>query len=470
MAPRLAGWVVFVAPARRLSRLMTSGRTQPRVNLLEGDIRKTLAALTLPTALGIVFVIAIDVTDTLWVGMLGTRELAALSFCFPIIAMIMSATFGLGVGVTSAIARAIGAGDEQRVRRLTSHGIALGVVLVALLAGLGLLVQRPLFAAMGAQGQLLELVVDYMTIWLLGAAFVVVPVIGAAALRATGEMKAPMWIMFVAALANGVLDPIFMFGLGPLPALGLQGAALASLASRFVTLPATLLLLRRLGMLEWRIAEFGELLHSWRAIVSVGLPAALTSLLSPLAAALLTSLIADHGVHTVAAWGVCTRIDSLLTIPLMAIGAALTPFIGQNWAAEHDLRVREGVRLSARFALAWGLLAWLVLALLGRHVGGLFSDDPEVVEIIALALRFTAATYAATGVVIVVNAAFNAIDQAMRGTLISILRSFVLSLPLAWLGDAWLGLEGLLLGLVAAAWLSAGIAKLLARARFDARA
>ncbi len=449
---------------------MTSGRSQPRINLLEGDIRTTLAALTLPTALGIVFVIAIDVTDTLWVGLLGTLELAALSFCFPIIATIMSASFGLGVGVTSAVARAIGAGDEQRVRRLTSHGIVLAFVLVALLAGVGLLVQRPLFAAMGAEGPLLDAIVEYMTIWLLGAAFVVVPVVGAAALRATGEMKAPMWIMFVAALANGVLDPLFMFGLGPLPALGLRGAAFASLASRFITLPATLVLLRRLGMLDFRVVDLGTIVASWRAILSVGLPATLTSVLSPLAAALLTTLIAGHGVQAVAAWGVCTRVDSLLMIPLMAIGAALTPFIGQNWAAEHDARVREGVRLASRFAFAWGLLAWLVLGLFGRSVGGLFSDDAEVVEIIALALLFTPATYAATGVVIVINAAFNAIDQAMRGTLISVLRTFVLSLPLAWLGDAWLGLEGLLLGLVAAAWLSAWIARLLARSRFAAPA
>jgi len=448
------------------------------VTLLEGDIRKILIALTLPMALGIVFVIAIDVTDTVWVGLLGTDELAALSFCFPVIAAIMSASMGLGVGATSAIARAIGAGDEQRVRRLTTHALILAFVIVAALSLLGLATQRWLFTQLGAEGVLLDLVVEYMTIWFVGSAFVVIPMVGSGAIRATGDMKTPMGIMFTAALANGLLDPLLMFGLGPIPGFGLRGAAFASLGARLLTLVATLWVLGpRLGMLErvWprrmpAADMLGSLVASWRTILSVGLPATMTNMLGPLAAGVMTSLIAEHGTHAVAGWGVSTRIDSLLMIPIMAMGASLTPFVGQNWAAERRDRVAQGLVLARRFAIGWGLGAWLVLALLGRYVGGLFSSDPEVIAVVGLALLIIPASYAATGMVMTVSAAFNAIDKALRSTLISALRSLLLAIPLAWIGDSVAGLPGLFGGLVVAAWLTALIARQMGASLFVAPA
>ncbi|MFV8748977.1 MATE family efflux transporter [Nannocystaceae bacterium ST9] len=449
---------------------MPAAPTHARATLLEGDIRKILISLTLPMALGIVFVIAIDLTDTLWVSVLGTDELAALSFCFPVIAAIMSASMGLGIGATSAIARAIGAGDEQRVRRLTTHSLILAFVIVAALSSIGLLTQRWLFGLLGAEGHLLDLVVEFMTIWFISSAFLVVPMIGSAAIRATGDMRTPMWIMFTAAVLNGVLDPILMFGWGPIPALGFVGAAYASLISRMITLVAMFWVLgRRLRMLEPLRANLGELVASWRTILSVGLPATLTNMLGPLAAGVMTSLIAAHGNHAVAAWGVCTRIDSFLMIPIMALGASLTPFVGQNWAADRNDRVASGLIEARRFAIAWGLGGWLLLALFGSHVGGLFSDDPEVVEVISLALMVIPASYAATGLVMVVSAAFNAIDQAVRATLISAMRSLLLAIPLAWLGDAMAGLLGLLLGLVVASLLTAVLARSMGASLFVAR-
>jgi putative MATE family efflux protein len=448
-------------------RRMPAGPNHARVTLLDGDIRKILISLTVPMALGIVFIIAIDVTDALWVGLLGTDELAALSFCFPVIAAVMSASMGLGIGATSAIARAIGAGDEQRVRRLTTHALVLAFLVVAALSIIGLLSQRWLFGVLGAEGRRLDLVVEYMTIWFIGSAFVVIPMIGSAAIRATGDMRTPMWIMFTAAVINGLLDPVLMFGVGPIPAMGLEGAAYASLGARMTTLTATLWVLdRRLGMIERQRPRLAEMLTSWRMILSVGLPATLTNMLGPLAAGVMTSLIASHGIHAVAAWGVSTRIDSLVMIPVMALTASLTPFLGQNWAANRSDRVAQGMVLARRFALAWGLGGWLLLALFGRHVGGLFSDDEQVIELIGLALLIIPASYAATGLVMVVSAAFNAIDLAVRSTLISVLRSLLLAIPLAWIGERIAGLPGLFGGLVVASLLTAVIARTLGASLF----
>ena len=456
-----------VAAGRVLSpsSMSTPGAPKPpRATLIEGPIRPALVNLALPMSLGIVFLIALNLVDTYYVGKLGTDELAAISFTFPVIMLVMSATMGLGVGATSAIARAIGGGDERKIRRLATHAIGLGVVLVIALSSLGLATQRALFSALGAEGPILELVVEYMTIWFLGAAFLVIPMLGSGAIRATGDAKTPMYIMLTAAIVNGILDPILIFGFGPIPALGLRGAALATLAARLLTFLAALWILGvRLRLLDLHAPKLAELRDSWRAILSVGVPAALTNMLAPVATAVMTALIATQGSAAVAAWGVASRLEGLVLIAPMALSGALTPFVGQNWGARHRARVAEALTRSRRFVLAWGLGGWLFLLGFGGFVARAFSSDPAVLEVLELFFWIIPATYGLHALVSVVSATFNAIDRALRSTLLSATRSLLLAIPLALLGDAVAGLTGIFVGIAAATVLTAILANLWAR-------
>lgn len=449
--------------------MTTPGAPKPtRATLTEGDIRKALVSLALPMALGIVFLIALNLVDTYYVGRLGTDELAAISFTFPVIMLVMSATMGLGVGATSAIARTIGGGDERAVRRLTTHALILGVALVVVLSSLGLVTQRLLFAALGAEGAILELVIEYMTIWFCGAAFLVIPMLGSGAMRATGDAKTPMYIMMTAAIVNGILDPIFIFGLGPIPAMGLRGAAIATLCARMLTFVAALwVLIAKLDMLDLHIPRWAGLRASWTAILSVGVPAALTNMLAPVATGVMTALIATQGKAAVAAWGVGSRLEGLVLIAPMALSAALTPFVGQNWGALRKDRTAEALRLSRRFVLIWGAGAWLFLVTLGDLVAHAFSDDPAVHEVLRLFFWIVPLTYGAHAVVSVVSATFNAIDRAIRSTLLSAARSLLLAIPLALLGSYLAELVGIFVGIATATLITALIANIWARELYD---
>lgn len=431
----------------------------PRATLVEGDIRKALVSLALPMSLGIVFLIGVNLVDTYFVGQLGTDELAAISFTFPVIMLVMSASMGLGVGATSAIARAIGGGDERKVRRLTTHALILGVVIVALLSGLGLGIQRWLFGLLGAKGAVLELTLEYMTVWFWGAAFLVIPMMGSGAIRATGDAKTPMFIMMGAAIVNGILDPLLIFGFGPVPALGLRGAAIATLCARLLTLIAALWVLGpRLKMIEWELPKLAQLRSSWRAILSVGVPASLTNMLAPVATGVMTALIATHGKAAVAAWGVGSRLEGLVLIAPMALGAALTPFVGQNWGARRYDRTGEALKMCRRFVLVWGAGAWLFLVTLGDFVAQAFSKDPAVHEVLRLFFWIIPATYGAHAVVSVVSATFNAVDRAVRSTVISAMRSLVLAIPMALIGNGVAGLLGIFVGIGLATVVSGVIA------------
>lgn len=436
-----------------------------RMTLVEGDITRALLKLALPMGLGIVFILAVNLVDTYFIGQLGTDELAAISFSFPIVSLVASVTMGLGVGATSAIARAIGAGDERLVRRLATHAVIFAVCFVALLSALGLATQRPLFRLLGADGPLLELLLEYMTIWFIGVVFLVVPMIGTGAMRATGDTRTPMLIMMSAAIVNAALDPVLIFGLGPAPALGLRGAAIATLIARAITMVVTLwFLIRRLNLLELHWPRARELLRSWRAILSVGVPAALTNALAPVAIAVMTALIAAHGTAAVAAWGVGSRLEGMVLIAPMALSAALTPFIGQNWGAHRQDRVAGAVRRSRVFVLAWGAGAWVVLLLAGESIAGVFTDDPEVIADAALFFLIVPVSYGAHAVVSVVSATYNAIDKAVRSTMLSATRSLLLAIPLAAVGSQLAGLTGLFVGVALATIITGVLANAMGRA------
>lgn len=418
--------------------------------LTEGPIGPALRGLAVPMGFGIVFLILLNLVDTYFVGQLGTAELAAMSFTFPVITLVISVAMGLGVGTTSAVSRALGAGDDRAARRLTTHALVLAMAIVAVISGLGIATQDLAFAALGATNDLLPLLREYMTIWFAGVTFLVVPMVANGVLRAGGDAKTPMYMMMTAAIVNGILDPILIFGWAGAPALGLAGAAIATLVSRSVTLILALWFLARRDLLDLHLPSLDELLGSWKSIVSVGVPAAITNALAPVATAVMTALIAREGTAAVAAYGVGSRLEGLLLIAPFALTAALTPFIGQNWGAHKLERVAEGLKASNRFVFVWGLAAWGLLVIAGDPLAGLFTDDPEVVETLRIYLWIVPATYGASGLVSVASAAFNATDKAVRSTLLSATKSLALAVPLAYLGATLGGTTGLFAGIAAA--------------------
>jgi len=199
---------------------------------LEAPVGATLAKLTVPMIFGILSIVLFNLADTFFVGKLGKEQLAALSFTFPVVLMIGSLAHGIGLGTAAAVSRAIGRQDYHRVRRLATDSLILGLLIIAVGIITGLLTIKPLFSLLGARGTVLDYISQYMRIWYIGMIFVVVPMIGNNTLRATGDTKTPGLIMIFAAGANFLLDPLLIFGFGPIPALGVRGAALATVIGR----------------------------------------------------------------------------------------------------------------------------------------------------------------------------------------------------------------------------------------------
>ncbi len=384
---------------------------------------------------GVLAVLSINLADTYFVGQLGTDELAALSFTFPVVLTVASLSIGLSAGASSVVSRAIGKGDRDEVRRLATDSLVLAVVVVAAVCALGWFTARPLFAALGAEGLVLDIVVEYMKIWFLGMPFLVLPMVGGGLIRANGDSLAPSVIMVFAAVCNVVLDPMFINGWGSIPAMGVAGAAWASLASRAATLVATLLLLVfRERLLAYDIPAWDAVKASWTRLLSVGIPAAGSNMVNPIAIGVVTAVLATFGKDTVAAFGVATRVESFGAIPMLALSAAIGPIAGQNWGRNRPDRTRQALRATFIFCGAYSLLVFVVFMLAAEPILGVFTEDPNVIDHGASYLRIVGGTLAGYGMLITTSATYNAVDQAKRGLILTVVRSLALYIPLAGLG------------------------------------
>ena len=427
-----------------------------RDEILTGPIAPVLARLAGPMALGIVAVLAFNLVDAYFIGRIGKAELAAVAFAYPVTFLVSSVAMGLSVGTSTAVARASGAGDDRAACRISVHSLSLGLAAVAVIAGLGFLVLDPALRAMGASEELAGLAEGYLNVWLGGIVLLVVPMLGNGALRGVGDTVTPSLVMLVAGGINGLLDPLLIFGYGPVPPLGLRGAAWATLISWAFTLVASLYLLRREKLLSWDSMVGGGLLKSWGEVLVVGLPAVGTNLLVPVSTAVLTAVAAPFGPEVVAAYGVGSRVESLALVGVMAVGSVLSIFVGQNWGAGHCDRVRRATRLGWAFAGVWGVGVWAVLFALRWPIAAAFSENaPQVRAATAAFLTFVPLGYAGTGAGALTGAMFNALKRPLKSTLIIAARLFLFCVPLAWVGAKLGGLNGFLLG-IAAGNLAAG--------------
>ncbi|MBB3331029.1 putative MATE family efflux protein [Halomonas campaniensis] len=433
-------------------------RRPMRRELLEGPIALTLLRKTLPVIGGMIAMMSFNLVDTWFISRLGTEPLAAVSFTFPVVFTVISLAIGMGIGTSAVVARRLGQGDLEAVRRRATDAglLALAVGLVMTLLGLATL--EPLFRLLGADDTLMPHIRDYMGIWYLGAAAVIVPRVLNSILRAHGNTVTQGLMMALAAGVNVLLDWWLIFGVGPFPAMGVAGAALATVLS-WGLMAVALAFQRELrelfdpAGLTWR-----GLLASWQELGRIAGPAAITSVFTPIAMGLLTRIVAGHGHDAVAGFGVGTRIEAIAQIAVLGLSMTLSPLVSQNAGAGQHERVRRAIFGCFAFVLAWQLLVWGLLQALAPWLVAGYAEREAVGEVLRSFLWLVPLGLGAQGVVILAVSSCNALHRPARAMRLSVVRLFVLSVPLAWLGGRLAGTTGIFAGMLAANLLMALVA------------
>lgn len=425
----------------------TDNKNNFRLSLVDDPIPATLIRMTTPMILGMAMLFAFGLVDTLFISYLGTASLTAISFTFPVTYTVISLAIGLGIGTSAVVAKYLGRGAVDKARDASTVTTYVSVLLSLILSLVTCLCMNPIFLLMGASENTLHIIREYMLIWLPGSNLMVAMMTGNSILRASGDTRTPSLVMAGSGVLNAVLDPVLIFGLGPVPALGIAGAAIATvIAWSLGFLVLFYLLAVRLKLISRSLpcrAVFGK---SGAEMLRIGIPAALANMMTPLAAGIMTAIAAGFGESAVAAFGVGSRLEPIATLIILAMSSTLPPLISQNFGAGRMDRIAEAYRVSTRFILLWQLAVYLVLAAGATLVAMLFTQDAEVRAIIRLYIWILPVGYGLQGVIILTNSSLNALHRPYEALLLSAARFFLFYVPLAWVGCQWFGLPGFFAG------------------------
>lgn len=423
----------------------TASKSKP--NLVQDPVGSTLYRTAVPTTIGAIAVILYYLVDTFFVSLLGTNELAALGFTFPATIMITYFGVGLGIGTSALIGRALGAKDHRQAQEATYAAMAAGLLLGLILMVPALATIDIVFPLIGARPERMELIREFMHFWYLGMPFQLMQFAGTAAIRATGNAQLHGKLMTAGAIVNAVLDPLFIFGIGPWDGMGIGGAALATVIAWFFTIVVIVYYLhRKEDLLEFRMPPAAELFATWRKLLTITGPAALANMITPMATAVLTATLAVYGPEAVAAYGVVSRMEAFIMIVVLGMSMSVPPFVSQNYGAHRYDRVQQGLKLSLNFVLVLQLGLYVLVALTAPWTAMIFTRDPDVQHIITLVLRILPLSYAFQGMVVLSASSFNALHAPRNALVTSLLRFFVFYVPLALIGNEIDGIRGLFIG------------------------
>ena len=426
---------------------MSDKAAQRSRRIVTEPIRPLMLSLTLSALVGNAAMHLMGIVDTFFISRLGTAELAAASFVIPIHMIYLSLALGIGMGMSSLNSRLIGEGRFTDSSRLISDGLIFAGLFAVIMASLGGLIIDPLFRALGADEQTLPYIHDYLGILLIGLPPLMLVVIGNSTFRSMGNIRMSATLAGCLSVLNITLDPLLIFGIGPFPELGIQGAAYATLLAASITLVISLYVLGFYEkLLDLTRPSWTHLKINWQQILGIGVPAMGANLMTPLAAAIMTGMVASFGDEVVAGFGVGSRVETISLIFVMALSSTLPMFIGQNMGAGQRDRAYSALMGSLKFVLVFQCLVYLLLLAFGDAIAGTFSENPDVIAVIKLYLLILPLTYGAHGVVVLCMVSLNVLRRPRTALLLTFIRLMVLYVPLAFIGSHFWGLAGLFTG------------------------
>ncbi|MBN8945099.1 MAG: MATE family efflux transporter [Rhizobiales bacterium] len=365
--------------------------------MLHGPILPVLLRLAVPTVTVLLVQTLVSVAETYYVGFLGTDALAGVALVFPVLLlMTMMSNGGIGGGVSSAVARAIGAGRRDDADALVFHAVVLAVAFGLFFTAAALLGGPTLYRALGGSDGALSAALLYSGVVFGGSIPIWIVNLLAAALRGVGNVKVPALVTLISAGVVVVLSPVLILGFGPVPGLAIMGAGLA-LNLYYVGASAVLLRYMASGRGGVTLKRMPFEARLFRDIMSVGTLSALNTLQANLTIVLVTGAVGLFGVDALAGYGIASRLDHVLIPLIFGLGTAVLTMVGVNIGAGDTARAKRVAWTGALLAGAVTTSVGVVVALFPRAWLGLFSHDPAVLDAGTLYLRTVGPFYGCVG-------------------------------------------------------------------------
>jgi putative MATE family efflux protein len=410
-------------------------------DLTSGGLHRNIWHLALPMTLETGIMNVAQVLDTYWVGRLGSAALAAVTISITVRWVVNSLANGLGIGGMAVVARRIGAREQAAAEHATWQTILLGLSVALLLGGVGQVMARPVLILLGADAEVLPLGLAYLRVSFGGIFTLILVFVINAMLRGAGEARLAMTVLFLSTAVTVVLEPVLIFGWGPLPPLGVAGSAWANVLGfgAGLTLQVTILLRRK--------ARIGINLHDLRPdfplmarIVRIALPSTVQMTLRSSSRLLIVGLVGLYGTFATAGYGVANRLLLIALIPGFGLGNAAGTLVGQNLGARKPERAEQSAWWVSAYAAGYMATLAVLLFALARPLIALFDPTPQVVAFGTECLRVVAPSLMASAVGVVLARAFDGAGNTVPAMVVNLLSLWGMEAPLAYGLSRWMGM------------------------------
>lgn len=395
----------------------------------EMDLKKLSIKMSIPMVISMISLALYNLIDSIFVSNIGTEALTAISLSYPIQAIIIAIALGTGIGINSLISRKLGEKEEDTVQNVALHGILLMIITYIIIAVFGGTLLEKLFMIFTQDKLIVSYAVDYLSICLFFSFGVLFQILFEKISEAFGKTVYSMVIQFSGAVINLILDPILIYGLLGMPALGVKGAAIATVIGQISGMCIGLILLKK-NCISFSLKSFKYSFKIIKDIFSVGLPSIISESMAAFVTLILNKLLISFSDFAVPLWGIYNKVQSFIFMIVYGFNYGMIPIVGYNYGAKKYDRMKQTIKIFVVYAEIVMTIGVVIFMFFGKTIFNIYGAEQGIVDIGINALRILSLGFLFAGISLVLSSVFQAIGKGIYSLIIFVLRQLIINIPI----------------------------------------
>lgn len=406
------------------------------------EVRRLILTMSLPIMISMLVQALYNIVDSMFVARVSEAALAAVSLCYPIQMIMVAVACGTGVGINALLSRYLGEKKQEKASQVAMHGLFCAICNWLVFAVIGLFFSEAFLRLFSDDVQIIMMGISYMQICTICSFGVFVQITYERIMQSTGNTIYNMVIQGVGALINIILDPIFIFGLGPVPALGTAGAAIATVIGQIVAMFLGIIITQK-KVREVQLSVRGFHLDGMimKAMYRIAIPAILMQSIMSFMTVMMNMILAPFSEMAVSVFSIYYKLQQFVFMAVLGMNNALIPILSYNYGAHQMERIREGIRFALWMSCVIMAIGTVVFQLFPTQLLYLFDAKETLLSIGIPALRTISVSFVFAGISMVLCSVFQALGSPNHSLLVTLLRQMVILLPLAYGFSSAFGLD-----------------------------
>jgi len=403
--------------------------------LLTKDINTLIKQIAIPSSIGMFFNTMYNVVDTFYVGMISTVAITALSYSFIVFFMILSISFGLSSAITAHVGNSLGKHKQKLAQIFVTNGITFIAIVSTLLCSIGFIFLPDIFYLLGAKDEALSLSLDYTNIILIGVIPMLLGLGANAALIAKGDTKSYRNTLVFGFMLNLILDPLFIYGYGFIPAFGFKGVAYATIFIQFITFLYIIYKLYKTDLFNFNTPKmFLPDIRIYKKLLTQALPMSLNMFMMSLGTMLIMYFVSFYGYKTVAAFGIGYRVEQIILLPMLGLNTAVSAIVANNYGAKNFDRISEVIHKALKYGYIMSAMGIVFLYFFGKSIIMHFDNDIEVIQTAYNYVMIESIIFFAFITIFISNSTLQGIKQPFVIPYVSLYRQIVMPFIFLYIG------------------------------------